>query len=98
MEHLYPKYQREKLRSVFSSLLPQIGKGLLKLKEVARADRNEKMKEQYRFLSDRCITSDVDIDFQHFLFQFCIIEKRVMENSQHFLVFIFSFHNVASVV
>ena len=28
--------------------------GLLKLKEVARATKDDKMKEQYRFLSDRC--------------------------------------------
>ena len=52
-ENVYPAHQRQKLKSLFGSLLFQTSQGLAKLKEVARSNKDEKMREQYRFLSDR---------------------------------------------
>ena len=52
-ENVYPAPHRQKLKSLFASLLFQTSQGLAKLKEVARTNKDEKMREQYRFLSDR---------------------------------------------
>lgn len=52
-ENVYPPQHRQKLKSLFGSLLVETSRGLSKLKEVARAKKDDKMKDQYRFLSDR---------------------------------------------
>ena len=52
-ESVYPAPHQERLKTLFASLLTQTSLGLAKLKEVARSNKDEKMREQYRFLSDR---------------------------------------------